>query len=362
MNETRSTPSAPGAGGALIGWHRVVDVHSHALPAQALEQMQALSAEHAPYLEPLGDGSAAVVRMGDVRYEPFPKGGWDVERRIREMDRRGIDVQVVSPVPFTYAYELELELGSAFARAQNDALSEWVGAYPERLVALATLPMQDPRAAAAELKRAIRDLGLRGAILGTHVRGKNLDAPELEPVWEAAESCGAFLLLHPWTIAGSERLREYYLTNVVGNPFETTTAAAALVLGGVMRRFPGLTICLPHGGGFLPFQRGRLEHAWQVQPQARRLLGDDPPGPYLDRFYADSILFSREALTFLVRTQPADHVLLGSDYPFGMGLDDPVAAIAGIPYLGEHERDGILGGNAARLLGLASTTPLTLRA
>jgi aminocarboxymuconate-semialdehyde decarboxylase len=129
-----------------------------------------------------------------------------------------------------------------------------------------------------------------------------------------------------------------------------------------MKRQPGLTVCLPHGGGFLPFQRGRLEHACRAQPQARRVLGDDPPGPYLDRLYADSILFSPQALRFLVQSMGADHVLLGSDYPFGMGVDDPVAAVTGIPGLSEPERQAILGGSAARLLRLDLASAQTLRA
>src|SRR5437763_8960580 len=174
--------------------------------------------------------------------------------------------------------------------------------------------MQAPKLAADELRHAMGKLGLRGVHIGSNVAGKNLDDPELEPVWATAAELGAFILLHPINVAGADRLSSYYLTNLIGNPLDTTIAAACLVFSGVMERHPQLKICLAHGGGFVPYQAGRLVHGWQVRTEPKRKL-TKPPTDSLKRFYFDTIVHSKEALEFLVDTAGADQVLLGSDYP-----------------------------------------------
>jgi aminocarboxymuconate-semialdehyde decarboxylase len=328
----------------------IVDVHAHVLPEQAVQRMQRESREHAPDLRERTADDATLV-MGAVSYSGFRRGGWDLEQRLAELDAHRLDAQLLAPVPFAFGYELDPSLATTFAQIQNEELAAFVRSS-DRLAGLATLPLQAPDAAAVELRRAVGTLGLRGAELGTQVQGVDLDDPRFEVVWAAAEETAAFLFVHPWQVAGADRLRDFYLTNVVGNPFETTIAIARLVLGGVLQRFPRLTFCFAHGGGFLPYQRGRLEHAWEVQPEARRRLSD-APASYLDRLYVDSVLFSPEALELAVRMMGAEHVLLGSDYPFRMGLDDPLALLAAAD-LSETDRRRIAGETAARLLGFRS--------
>ena len=195
----------------------------------------------------------------------------------------------------------------------------------------------------------MRVLGLRGAQIGSNIAGKNLDDPELEPVWSTAAELGAFILIHPINVAAAERLSSYYLTNLIGNPLDTTIAAACLVFGGVLERHPALKICLAHGGGFVPYQAGRFVHGWRVRTEPKRNLSESPADS-LQRFYFDTIVHSREALEFLVGSAGPARVMLGSDYPFDMGTPDGVSQVRGLS-IAATDQKAILGGAALGLLG-----------
>jgi aminocarboxymuconate-semialdehyde decarboxylase len=215
--------------------------------------------------------------------------------------------------------------------------------------------MQAPERAADELRRAVRSLGLRGAMIGSHVQGRNLDDPSLEPLWAAAAELDVMLLIHPVKPAGAERIKAYYLVNLIGNPLDTTIAAACLVFGGVMARHPKLKILLVHGGGFVPYQAGRFQHGWKVRPEPQTLLKSSPEAS-LDRFYYDTILHSKPSLEFLVQSVGAQRVMLGSDYPYDMGTPDCVRQVRALS-ISEAEREAILGRQASALFG--SPAPAT---
>jgi aminocarboxymuconate-semialdehyde decarboxylase len=215
--------------------------------------------------------------------------------------------------------------------------------------------MQAPQQAADELRHAMTVLGLRGIQIGSNIAGKNLDDPELEPVWAAAAELGAFILLHPINVAGMDRLGSYYLNNLIGNPLDTTIAAACLVFSGVLERHPSLKICLAHGGGFVPYQAGRFLHGWHVRAEPKKKL-PKPPTDSLQRFYFDTIVHSKEVLEFLVGNAGADRVLLGSDYPFDMGTPDGVLQVRSLS-LPAAEQASILGGLAQTMLGSATGRP-----
>jgi aminocarboxymuconate-semialdehyde decarboxylase len=266
------------------------------------------------------------------------------------MDRTRVDVQAISVVPFLFRYELEPGPGREWAHTLNEDIARVAAAYPDRFVGLATLPLQDPAEAAAELRWAMREAGLRGAAIGTNARGANLDDGALEPLWTAAEELGAFVFVHPERVAAAERLERYYLINLLGNPLDTSIAIASVVLGGVIERHPRLVLCFAHGGGFIPYQRGRLVHGWEVRAEPRQRL-EISPAESLRSLYFDTILHSSEALAYLVRVAGADHVLLGSDFPFDMGPAHPVDAVEEV-VSDLSDRDRILGGTAARLLGI----------
>ena len=293
-------------------------------------------------------------RRANRRRQPlsrlFPaRGGWDMAKRFSDMDAAGVDVQVVSNTPQTFLYNQEPALTAALAALQNDQTAAAVATHPERLMGIATLPMQAPQLAADELRRSMRKLGLKGAQIGSNINGRNLDDPALEPLWAAADELAAFIMVHPTQVAGAERLKSYYLTNLIGNPLDTTIAAACLVFGGVVGRYPRIKFLMVHGGGFVPYQAGRFRHGWQVRPEPQANL-KAPPDAALDRLYFDTIVHSRPALEFLVASAGASRVLLGSDYPFDMGTLDCARQVLALA-ISDADKAIILGGAAMKLLG-----------
>lgn len=327
----------------------VVDSHAHVLTEEMIAQFQ----KNAPSLNvSLSDidENGGVLRIAGIVQNPFPRSAWDLERRFRELDAAGVDLQVVCNVPHTFLYESEAALTNELSIMQNDAISAFVAANPQRFAGLATLPMQAPKLAAAELRRAMKEGGLKGFHLGSNIGGKNLDEPDLDEVWEAANELKAFVLVHPHKIAAGNRLEFYYLKNLIGNPLETTIAGASLVFGGVIERFPDIKFCLVHGGGFVPYQLGRFRHGWDVRNEPRlRLRGT--PEESLAKFYYDTITHDDGALDYLVKTAGADRVLYGSDYPFDMADDEGPARVRRLN-VPEGQLADMLSGNAKRLLRL----------
>jgi aminocarboxymuconate-semialdehyde decarboxylase len=324
-----------------------IDVHAHILTEETIRLLQREAPKVAPKLSDVDDQFGTLDVAGHA-YRNFPRGGWDLERRLQDMAAAKVDVQVLSVCPQTFLYAQPPALAAAFARIQNEQLAKLAKAQPDRFMAIATLPMQSPEQAADELRHAMRVLGLRGAQIGSNIAGKNLDDPALEPVWGTAAELGAFILVHPINVAGADRLSSYYLANLIGNPLDTTIAAACLVFGGVLERHPALKICLAHGGGFVPYQAGRFVHGWRVRAEPKHNLSK-PPSDALQRFYFDTIVHSREALEFLVGSAGAARVLLGSDYPFDMGTPDGVSQVRGLA-VAAADQETILGGAALRLL------------
>lgn len=327
--------------------NRIVDVHAHILPLETMELMRKEAPTIGPRIERIDD-EFAVLDVAGTTYRPFPRGAWDMEKRLADMDKAGIDVQVVSNTPQTFLYNQDAALNAVLAALQNDQIAKAVSAHPDRLMGIATLPMQAPERAADELRRAMRKLGLKGAQIGSNINGRNLDDPALEPLWAAADELGAFFMVHPTQIAGADRLKAYYLANLIGNPLDTTIAAAALVFGGVIERYPNIKFLMVHGGGFVPYQVGRFRHGWEVRPEPQAKL-KAPPGAGFDRLLFDTILHSRAALEFLVASCGVSRVLLGSDYPFDMGT---LKCVHQVRELGLQEADKalILGGTAKVLL------------
>lgn len=241
---------------------------------------------------------------------------------LERMDRSEIDASVLSLSPTMFFYDRDADEAVAFAQAANDALAEFV-AGEERLLGIAHLPLQDPEAAAEELDRAVGKLGLRGALIGTNAGRVSLDDDALAPVLSAAERLGAPLVLHPYFVGPKPGLEPFYLTNSIGNPLDTCIAAARLIHAGTLDRYPALELVLVHGGGFLPYQLGRLDHAFGVRAEARTAIGR-PPSDYLRRFWVDTLTHSDAALTFLAELVGADRLLLGTDLPYDMADARPV--------------------------------------
>ena len=278
------------------------------------------------------------------------------ERKIRDMDQKRLGMHILSSTPFAFFYEVENDLAVELARFQNDRLCEMVRTYPGRFAAMATLPMQVPGEAVKELERAARELGLRGVEIGSNVNKCELGDEVFWPVYEALEELDMPVFIHPHRVAGLDRLMDYYLNNLIGNPLDTTIAAARMIFSGTLQKFPRLKVVLAHGGGQLPYIFGRIEHGYEVRPEPKERV-TEPPRAFLKNFYFDTITHSPEALRFLIAFAGSDHVLLGSDYPYDMGDDNPVQRVTRLAGIQEGDRGRILRENAAELFGL-KTCPI----
>lgn len=326
----------------------IIDVHAHYVPRSFLE---AIEKEGAPYGASLRrDGGNPTILLAGRPYGPITRHYYETKPRLAEMDKAGVDMQVLSLNP-PMVYWADAGLGTRLARLYNDELAAAVAGRPDRLAGLATVPLQDVPAAVAELERAIRQLGLRGVYIGSNVCGKELDHPDLLPFFAQAEALRAPVFIHPIDVLGGERLGSYYLHNGLGNPFDTAVAAARLIFGGILDRFPRLQVCLAHAGGALPYLIGRLDRVYRVRKEAREKVRR-PPTTYLRRLYYDTITHHGPALRYLVGLMGADRVALGSDYRFDMGLSDPAGPVRAVRQLSRTDRSAILGGVAARLLKL----------
>lgn len=324
---------------------RTIDTHTHIC---TLETAAMISKAGAKVTITPDDAENAAFDVAGVLYRPFPTGGFDITRRLKDMDAAGVDVHVLSATPQTYLYNQDAALTAVTAAIQNDQMAKHIAAHPTRFLGIATLPMQAPEKAADELKRAMSKLGLRGAMIGSHVYEKNLDDPSFEPLWATAEELGAFMFIHPVNVAGADRLKSYYLGNLIGNPLDTTIAAACLYFGGVMDRYPKLKVMLAHGGGFTPYQAARWEHGWKVRPEPKKNIKAQPKNIAL-RYMYDTILHSGKTLESMIDLVGSDRVLLGSDYPYDMAMLDCVAHVRSLD-IPQADKDAILGGHAETLL------------
>ncbi|MGH8934675.1 MAG: amidohydrolase family protein [Acidimicrobiia bacterium] len=326
------------------------DVHAHCIPPGLIDTLRRDGDRYDIEIVDDESGPSALI-AGRVKAGPLRADLQDVEARLATMERTGVGTQLVSSWIDLTAYALSAAAGSRYARRFNESLADLVAHHPDRLEGLCTVPLQAPQAAASELRHAVTELGMVGVEIATTVDGVELDAAELDPFWGAAEELRCLVLLHPLASLSGRELGRYFLGNIVGNPAETTIALAHLVFGGVLERFPELRVCAVHGGGFAPYQAGRWHRGFEaVSGQTAGNLTHSPR-EWLRGLYFDTVLHSPPALSFLIDLVGADHVVLGSDYPFEMGDPDPVATVESVPGLGPEQRDLILEGNVRRLLG-----------
>ena len=330
---------------------RTIDVHAHCVMPAGVDIARANGVEEA-------NG-------------PFPRGslGINPDQRIRDMDAQGIDVQALSIIPY-YWYESERDLAAAIIKANNEQLAEMCDAHADRLVGLASVALQHPDLAAEQLEDGVKRLGLRGAAIGANVAGDELASPRFDPFWAKAEELGTLIFIHPSSIRRLERgggadksdlvtrlQGGGWLANVIGNPLDTTIGIAHMIFEGTLDRFPGLKLCWAHGGGFLPSYAARFDHGVRVDnanrggPPPNAVQLKQQPSEYLRQLYFDSLVFTSEGLRHLAAEVGTSQIMIGTDYPIPW-QDDSVNHILDTPGLTDEERIAMLGGNAARLLGL----------
>jgi len=328
---------------------RVVDMHTHAVSLRVDPLLAGrTNPEGSPYVRDMSPESRATDAEQAKRLLALML---NVERRQDAMRRMGIDVQVLAPAPAQQHYWANEELQVALSRAQNEDIAALVAQAPARFVGLGTLPMRFPARAIAEAAHAVEELGLAGFQIDTRVEERDLADPVFDPLYARLSALRAPLFIHPLGFSHGQRLKPYFMVNSVGQPLEETIAISHLILGGVLDRHPQLDVVIAHGGGYFPFYAGRMDHAWKVRPEVRRLTAD-PPSSYLKRLWFDSCVFRPDLLEALVAMAGADRVMLGSDYPFDMGDTAPVELVRQAR-LADSDRAKILSSNAIGLFGIA---------
>lgn len=325
-----------------------VDLHCHALSME-VERLVAdrpeRQAEPQMMVRTLGEASArhnATQMLPQVMPQLTQSA-----RRIADMDAMGVDLQVVSPSPNQYYYWADAALAGEIVAVQNAHIADLCAQHPGRLLGLGTVALQHPELAARQLREAVTRLGLKGVEISTAVGSRELSDPALAPFWAAADELQCVVFMHPLGTSAFERLNSYYLTNVIGQPLETTIALSHLVFSGTLDRHPRLRLLAAHGGGYLPAYLGRAEHAYRVRPEARQM--QQAPAEYLRRIWFDSVVHAPASLQSLIATVGLSQVVAGTDYPFDMGSYALAELVQG---LDEAAQAAVLGGNARRLLGL----------
>ncbi|MDH5521481.1 MAG: amidohydrolase family protein [Acidimicrobiia bacterium] len=333
----------------------IIDAHAHAIPPRFIDYLVSRGDSTA------GNGTAGTtglstaesqrglkVVFGDRTTAPLNPALSDMDARVAWMDRVGIDVQVLAGWIDLTGYEIDPANAIDYCRAHNECLADYAAPHHERFRLIGNIPLQAPPLAAQELT-AMMESGFIGVEIATTVKGVALDQAGLDPVWEAAEATGAFVLLHPMTPLPGVDLDRYFLDNAVGRPAETSITLAGLILNGVFERFPGLKLCAVHGGGFVPYQIGRLDQAVKAKPDLAGANLTRLPSEYLRQIYVDTVVNEPAVLRFIVDYLGADRVLLGTDYPFPMGDLDPVATVRAMPGVTDEEFGAICGHNMDRL-------------
>src|SRR5437762_5810094 len=323
-----------------------VDIHCHYMNTEVAAKVAHLDpAQH----EPMAVYSNAATRETNAKQvkERGPKLT-DIALRLKDMDRMGIDIQAVSPAPHQTYYWTDAGMGAELSRTVNERLAEIVAQHPDRFVALGTVPLQDASLAIAELEHCVRKLGMRGVEINPSVKGMDLtDAKlNLDRFFAAVQALDVIIFMHPIGFTHGERLVDHYFSNIIGNPLETTVAASHLIFDGVMQRHPKLKIVLPHAGGYLAHYWARMDHGYRARSDCRTVL-KRPPSSHLAKMYFDTITFDAEMLRHMIKKYGAGHVLLGSDYPYDMGEENPLGLIESVRGLKRDERAMIEGGNAA---------------
>jgi aminocarboxymuconate-semialdehyde decarboxylase len=325
-----------------------IDTHTHYFPESYIK----LIADHggrcgtAVVSDPSG---ARFIQVGlALRTGPITPHFYDLEDRIRTMEATGVRMHALS-LTQPMVYWADDELGLNLCIAFNDAASQAHRRHPDRFIGFACLPLQNPNLALEELERVARLPGIRGVYMATVVRDRELSDRSFFPIYERAADLGLPIFLHPMMI-NNERLKQYYLINLLGNPFETAIAASHLIFGGVLDAFPKLEVSLPHAGGALPILRGRLDRGFEIRGECKHL--PRKPSEYLRRFTYDTIAYSEDVMSDLVRLVGAERIMMGSDYCFDIAYNDPVKIVTGMKSLSETQKQQILWANAAKLLRL----------
>lgn len=332
------------------GSYPVIDIHSHLGTPGCAELVEGfLPNENDPGGFGAGHESNEYNRK---QLELLAPKLVDPAVRLADMDAMGVDIQVLAVPPMQYYYWADPALGRRLARLQNEHIAEVVASHPDRFVGVATVPLQDVEAAIAELDYGVHELGFKGVEISTNVNGRDFDDARYQPFFARIEELGALIVMHPMGCPDiGARVSSYNLANTIGMPLDSTIAISRMIHGGVFERFPELKLCVVHGGGYLPYYFSRMDHAWEVRPEARKHISR-APSSYLRQIYFDNLNYDGPHLKTLIDQMGADHVVLGTDYPYDMGYYEPLVQLGKVAGLSSDEVGQIRGATAAQLLTL----------
>jgi aminocarboxymuconate-semialdehyde decarboxylase len=327
-----------------------IDVHTHIFASGWPDFAARHGGDRWPRLEGDPHGTCKLY-LGTTFNRTLSPNAFDPARRVEDMDRTGIEQQLLSPAPPTFCYWAPGPAASEWCRMQNDAIAEIASRHPTRFLGAGGLPLQAPDLAVKELERVATSLRFPAIEIAGSVEGRDLDDHSLDPVWEAAAALGIAVFVHPQApVVGQPRVQKNNFTQVLGFPLETAVAMTRVVLGGLLDRRPAIRWCFAHGGGAFPYILPRLDKGWEVMEEARSAVARRP-SDHARRMWVDSLTLSPKVLAFALDTFGAERVVLGSDYPFKMGVDDPVGALDPLG-LDAATRQRLTRDNAREFLGL----------
>ncbi|CAH1763466.1 14681_t:CDS:2 [Entrophospora sp. SA101] len=327
-----------------------IDIHTHILPKHWPDLKKKYG--YGGWMQLDHYEQATRMLLDGKNFREVKCNCWSADERVRDCNKTGVDVQVLSTVPVMFSYSAKPQHTLDLARYLNDHIAQVCAEDPKRFVGLGTLPMQSPELAAQELRRCINELGLVGIQIGTHINDWNLDAPELEPIWESCEELEAAIFVHPWDMETKGRMEKYWFPWLIGMPCETTISICSLIFGGVLERYPNLKFSFAHGGGSFPATIGRIVHGFNVRPDLCATKIKKSPLEYLGRIQVDSLVHDEDTLKFLIKKIGINKIMLGSDYPFPLGEHHPGKLIENCEWLTDEDKEKLLSGNALKFLGL----------
>ena len=328
-----------------------IDIHTHIIPEQLPDYSKKFGYDGFVRLEKRSDTEADMI-LFEKKFRTIQCNCWSPEVRIQESKKSNVDAQVISPIPIMFSYWAEINDALELSKFINNSIADICSEHPIKFIGLGTVPLQSIPHAIKELERCKKEINLSGVEIGTNINNKNLNDEEFYDFFAACEELSMSLFIHPWNMIGTSEMKKYWLPWLVGMPAETTRAICSMIFGGIFEKFPNLRVAFAHGGGTFPYTLGRIEQGFLQRPDLCSIDNNINPRNYLNKFYVDSLVHSKESLQFLIDTMGINQIALGTDYPFPLGESEPGSNISKLNSISENDKERLLSGTALEWLNL----------